>query len=254
MAKPKLLTSLENIANSISNIINGITMVGNADKLDGYDSSAFATASHTHSGYAPTNHANPANSYGIGTAANFGHVKTINDLTQVNHIDGTALSAYQGYLLRGAAHLGKNSKMRATSKVTNGSSNPYSTYLPFNVKDKDDFNAINIPSNNTRITIPNGVSKARFYFHGDFSLNYGGVKSVISLHKNGIEIERLMSAQAHGNSSGQGFYIEDTFFSSIMDVKSGDYFQIYYTYSSSWGSQTMDLIQPDYIFGMEAML
>ncbi len=48
---------------------------------------------------APINHASTSNTYGLGTAANFGHVKTINGLTQASHIDGTALSAYQGKVL-----------------------------------------------------------------------------------------------------------------------------------------------------------
>lgn len=50
-------------------------------------------------GKAPTNHASTASTYGLGTTANYGHVKTINALTQNSHQNGTALSAYQGYLL-----------------------------------------------------------------------------------------------------------------------------------------------------------
>jgi len=48
---------------------------------------------------APTSHASAANTYGLGTTANYGHVKTINVLTQASHVDGTALSAYQGKFL-----------------------------------------------------------------------------------------------------------------------------------------------------------
>jgi hypothetical protein len=51
------------------------------------------------SGKAPTSHASTATTYGLGTTANYGHVKTINALTQSSHQDGTALSAYQGYVL-----------------------------------------------------------------------------------------------------------------------------------------------------------
>ena len=53
-------------------------------------------------GKAPTSHASSANTYGLGTTANYGHVKTINGLTQSSHSDGTALSAYQGKLLKDA--------------------------------------------------------------------------------------------------------------------------------------------------------
>ena len=47
----------------------------------------------------PTSHAVNANTYGLGTTGVYGHVKTVNGLTQSSHSDGLALSAYQGYLL-----------------------------------------------------------------------------------------------------------------------------------------------------------
>ena len=51
---------------------------------------------------APTSHASSNNTYGLGTTSNYGHVKTINGLTQSSHSDGTALSAYQGKVLKDA--------------------------------------------------------------------------------------------------------------------------------------------------------
>ena len=48
---------------------------------------------------APNNHASTSGAYGLGTPANYGHVKTINNLSQSSHADGMALSAYQGYVL-----------------------------------------------------------------------------------------------------------------------------------------------------------
>jgi hypothetical protein len=48
---------------------------------------------------APNSHASSATTYGIGTTTSYGHVKTINALTQSSHADGAALSAYQGYVL-----------------------------------------------------------------------------------------------------------------------------------------------------------
>lgn len=50
-------------------------------------------------GKAPNSHASSATTYGVGTTANFGHCKTINNLTQASHVDGNALSAYQGKVL-----------------------------------------------------------------------------------------------------------------------------------------------------------
>ena len=51
-------------------------------------------------GKAPTNHASTGTSYGLGSTNNYGHCKTINSLTQSSHADGTALSAYQGKILK----------------------------------------------------------------------------------------------------------------------------------------------------------
>lgn len=53
-------------------------------------------------GKAPNSHASSATTYGVGTTDNYGHCKTINDLTQSSHVDGTALSAYQGKVLNNA--------------------------------------------------------------------------------------------------------------------------------------------------------
>lgn len=66
-----------------------------ADTLDGNNSSAFA----------PSSHASSDTTYGVGTTANYGHVKTINGLTQASHVNGTALSAYQGKVLNDAVGL-----------------------------------------------------------------------------------------------------------------------------------------------------
>lgn len=51
-------------------------------------------------GKAPNGHASTSNTYGLGSTSNYGHVKTINSLTQSSHSDGTALSAYQGKILK----------------------------------------------------------------------------------------------------------------------------------------------------------
>lgn len=51
-------------------------------------------------GKAQTNHASTGTSYGLGSTNNYGHCKTINSLTQSSHADGTALSAYQGKILK----------------------------------------------------------------------------------------------------------------------------------------------------------
>lgn len=49
---------------------------------------------------APTNHASTSTGYGLGSTTSYGHVKTVDTLTQSAHVNGTALSAYQGKVLK----------------------------------------------------------------------------------------------------------------------------------------------------------
>lgn len=72
----------------------------NATRFQGYVPADFARALHSHSEYAQINHATPQDVYGKGTPANYGHNKIINNLTSSNYIDGEALAAYQGKVLK----------------------------------------------------------------------------------------------------------------------------------------------------------
>ena len=45
-------------------------------------------------------HATSATTYGVGTGSNYGHCKTINNLTKSSYVNGEALSAYQGKVLK----------------------------------------------------------------------------------------------------------------------------------------------------------
>ena len=74
-------------------------------------------------GKAPKSHASSASTYGLGTTSNYGHVKTVNGLTQSSHQNGTALSAYQGKVLKDAIDTKANSSdvPTKTSELTNDS-------------------------------------------------------------------------------------------------------------------------------------
>lgn len=82
--------------------------------LDNVNSSISSLESSV-SGKAPTNHASTASTYGLGNPTNYGHVKTIDALTQSKHINGTALSAYQGKVL--------NDKVNSKSPINHASAN-----------------------------------------------------------------------------------------------------------------------------------
>mgnify|MGYP000975278590 CR=1 FL=1 len=56
-------------------------------------------------GKAPNSHASAATTYGVGSPTLHGHVKTINLLTTASHVDGEALSAYQGKVLKDTVDL-----------------------------------------------------------------------------------------------------------------------------------------------------
>lgn len=70
--------------------------------------------------FAPKSHATSSTTYGIGTESNYGHTKVVNNLNQISHIDGVALSAYQGYVLNQGK---QNSLVSGTNiKTINGAS------------------------------------------------------------------------------------------------------------------------------------
>lgn len=69
-----------------------------ADGIESADAAA-SEAQTAANAKAPISHASTATTYGAGTTVSYGHVKIINALTQSAHADGTALGAYQGYIL-----------------------------------------------------------------------------------------------------------------------------------------------------------
>lgn len=89
-------------------------------------------------GKAPNSHASSATTYGVGTTTNYGHCKTINNLTQSSHVDGTALSAYQGKVLNDLI-LAPKTAVRFTGTVV-GSPNKVDTDLfTVNIDNKTGF-------------------------------------------------------------------------------------------------------------------
>ena len=108
------VTNLQSSLNAKANSSDlGTVATSNSyEDLDDIPSS-FTPSSHTHAisevtnlqtsldAKAPKSHASSATTYGVGTTANYGHCKTVNSLTQSSHSNGLALSAYQGYVLKG---------------------------------------------------------------------------------------------------------------------------------------------------------
>lgn len=70
------------------------------EKVDDADLQGFITADTANATFAPKAHAVNASTYGLGTTGVYGHVKIVNGLTQTGYVDGRALSAYQGKVLK----------------------------------------------------------------------------------------------------------------------------------------------------------
>lgn len=99
-SKDNTVTFIETTADA--DIITGeshATLFGKIKKRFSTIATSIASINTALSGKASNSHASTATTYGLGTTVNYGHVKTINALTQTSHIDGTVLSAYQGYLI-----------------------------------------------------------------------------------------------------------------------------------------------------------
>lgn len=144
----KILKNFNTLRESIYNIVNGGTTVGKAVTLNGLLSSiaelnfvkGVSSAIQTQlNGKAPTNHASTGTGYGLGTTANYGHVKTRNDLNATTYVDGEALSAYQGKVLSDKLYTTKpvllatiplnlTTAVDIKSYISNGY-NPYDEYI-----------------------------------------------------------------------------------------------------------------------------
>jgi len=102
----------------ITNFVNAIvskmsTLINSHDSDSSAHSSLFAGKSdtgHTHtksevtdfpSSMTPTSHRATGTTYGVGNGSYYGHCRCVNNLTKSSHTDGYALSAYQGYVLKG---------------------------------------------------------------------------------------------------------------------------------------------------------
>lgn len=102
--------------------ITGITMNGVSKGTSGVvDLGTVITSHQDISGKAPTSHASSSTTYGVGTSSNYGHCKTINNLTSSSYGNGYALSAYQGYVLN-------QNKLDKTSVKTSKTTSNTDTY------------------------------------------------------------------------------------------------------------------------------
>lgn len=138
-------------------------------------SSNLTSLTTTVDGKAPTSHASSATTYGVGTTANYGHCKTINNLTTSSYSNGQALSAYQGYLLN-------------QNKIGSVSSYLTIAYFSFGALTANDSGAIEstksvasvIPSGYTmKGVIPAQTGSYAFYFYSCIPSGTNSVKIML---------------------------------------------------------------------------
>lgn len=80
-------------------LINNLTTASAGQgALDAYQAKLLNDAI---TGKAQTNHASAATTFGVGGASVYGHCRVLNQLNISTHTDGFALSAYQGFILKG---------------------------------------------------------------------------------------------------------------------------------------------------------
>lgn len=91
------------------------------------------------------------------------------------------------------------------------------TNVSFTTEDYDDFSAINIPTSSTRITIPTGVTRVKFYAMGGMSYSAG----TITLYKNGSPHQTLGGFSASSSTAASHL-----FYSTPITCVATNYFEI----------------------------
>ena len=108
---------------STGDALNNASISGSNISLSSGAGSAIISPD-TFNNKAPNNHASSNSTYGLGSTANYGHVKTRDNLTASAYTNGEALSARQGYILNNKINLSDKMQKGSVSGITvSGSSN-----------------------------------------------------------------------------------------------------------------------------------
>lgn len=122
---------------------------------------------------------------------------------------------------------GKYSQMSGGSVQTEGSG-----YITFTTEDNDDFNAIDIGTSNTRMTIPSDVTVIEVYFKA--KLITENSDATVRVYKNGVE-EEIIGFYS-GDDSNITEEIQNKWISLPITVSENDYIEIYATVADAPGS------------------
>jgi len=147
-------------------------------------------------------------------------------------------------------YFGKYSQMSGGGAKSGSAQNGIVT---FTTEDNDDFLAINIPTSSTKITIPSGVNKAKFYVKAKVnSVEFGSAaNATITLYKNGVSFQEIIFDAIGATSSldtHSGLYFN---YSIPVVVSAGDYFELYATLGTA-GAYSSSL-SAGAVFGIEVL-
>ena len=210
-------------------------------------------------GKAPTSHSSDNTTYGVGTTSKYGHVKTINSLTQSSHSNGTALSAYQGKILKGLIDNKANSSHTHTkSDITDFPNIPYENYYNYS----EEMSLTRTSSNVTKV-VDNGLSfknldkwKMSFELKSDsFGArldvkninNLGDFKNYIGFGLDSGGYLKAWWATGNGTESGVTFgqpMSLDTYYPMVIERK-GDYIRF------NWNNNVFYTLLPQYFNTIE---
>lgn len=142
---------------------------------------------------------------------------------------------------------GKYSQMSGGAGL---SGSAQSGLITFSAEDNDNFSAINLATSATKIIIPSGVTKVKFYWKGSMSTpsTADNVTATVSLRKNGVNVQTMASLTSDDGAAAMSGYFQ----SAYVNCVEGDYFELHAalaTYSGSWNSA----ISAGSIFGMEVI-
>ena len=142
-------------------------------------------------------------------------------------------------------YFGKYSQMSGGGAKAGSAQNGVIT---FTTEDNDDFLAINIPTSASRIVIPLGATRAKFYCKaGTNTGNYSATSITISLRKNGTNAQTLYFDIGDG---GAGNGAEALYYSTPVSCVATDYFEIYVTMTTDTRSSG---ISAGSVFGIEIL-
>lgn len=146
------------------------------------------------------------------SVANANNANVAKNLTGEFRIPWSARSSYRG------ARVGKSGHISIATAAA--------TFLPFDTEIHDTDTMHELVSNNTRLTVPNGVTKVRLNGHINWSSGNAVGRRVSTVYKNNAIVTTLSFVAQPVTSGSSTGSATNCISSGVLDVVGGDYFEI----------------------------